>query len=231
MARKPKRDLYHIILINHGKQLRDLFHTNSEVKVNKEFAKMLKENKKVVFPVEWNNEKHVMVGAEYELVIIKGKEQFDSPVSKLRDEYGKFINYESSDEDWVIYDKAPYYIEETFWVYGYHPKLQRKDFSWIFDTFITKDAKNKYMFKSVQVYNNKVLIDCNGKLEMVICKNKKDSIRMYNMMEETSKAKKYKYIAFMGDIVNSKHKTLWINRIQELTHWSRHKIKRPSTRP
>ena len=51
MARKPKRDLYHIILVNHGKQLRDLFHTNSEIKVNKEFAKMLKENKKVVFVV------------------------------------------------------------------------------------------------------------------------------------------------------------------------------------
>jgi hypothetical protein len=51
------------------------------------------------------------------------------------------------------------------------------------------------------------------------------------MIEEKSKAKKYKYITFMGDIVNSKYKTLWINRIQELTHWSRQKIKRGSTRP
>ena len=231
MACKPKKNLYHIILVNHGKQLRDLFFTPSESKVNKEFTKMLNENKKVVFPMMWNNEKHVMVEAEYELVIIKGKEHFDSPVSKLRDGYGKFINYESSDDDWVIYDKAPYYLEESFWVYGYHPKLQRKDFNWIFDSFITKDAKNKYMFKSVQVYNNKVLIDCNGKLEMVICKNKKDAIRMYNMIEELATKKKYKYITFMGDVGASKYVSSWIDRIQELTHWSRQKIKRPSTRP
>ena len=231
MACKPKKNLYHIILVNHGKQLRDLFFTPSESKVNKEFTKMLNENKKVVFPMMWNNEKHVMVEAEYELVIIKGKEHFDSPVSKLRDGYGKFINYESSDDDWVIYDKAPYYLEETFWVYGYHPKLQRKDFNWIFDSFITKDAKNKYMFKSVQVYNNKVLIDCNGKLEMVICKTKQDAIRMYNMIEELATKKKYKYITFMGDIGASKYVSFWIDRIQELTHWDRHKIKRNSTRP
>ena len=231
MACKPKRDFYHIILINHGKQLRDLYHTSSEVKVNKEFSKMLKENKKVVFPMKWNNHQHEMLEAEYELVIIKGKECFDDPISKLRDASGKFVNYESSDEDWIIYDKAPYYIEETFWVYGYHPRLQRKDFTWIFDTFITKDAKNKYMFKSVQVYNNKLLIDCNGKLEMVICKTKQDAIRMYNMIEELATKKKYKYITFMGDVGASKYVSSWIDRIQELTHWDRVKIKRSSTRP
>ena len=230
MARKPKRDLYHIILVNHGKQLRDLFHTNSEIKVNKEFAKMLKENKKVVFPIEWNNEQHVMIGAEYELVIIKGKEHFDNPVSKLRDEYGKFINYESSDEDWIIYDKAPYYIEETFWVYGYHPRLQRKTFMWIFENFILKDSNNKYMFKNVVVYNNKLLVECDGKLEMVMCKNKSDCIRLYNMIEEFAKKNKCKYILFMGNIAHSKYKEDWIQKIKDLTHWNDQKVRRLSTR-
>lgn len=231
MACKPKKNLYHIILINHGKMLRDLYFTPSESKVNKKFSAMLKENKNVVFPLMWNNEKHVMVEAEYELVIIKGKEESDNEVSKIRDEYGKFINYESSDEDWIIYDRAPYYFEETFWVYGYHPKLQRKDFKWIFDNFIDKDSKDKYKFKTVQVYLNKLLVECDGKLEMVMCKNKQDCVRLYNALEKKSGEAKHKYIVYMGDIANSKYKSDWMDKIQELTGWNRKKIKRASTRP
>ena len=231
MARKPKKLIYHIILTNHGKQLSDIYFTHSEERVNKKFASMLKENKKVTFPMRWNNHQHVMRECEYELVIIKGKDEFDKDVSKIKDDYGKYINYQSSDEDWIIYDRAPYNVEETFWVYGYHPRIQRKDFNWIFDNFIAKDAKNKYMFKSVQVFKNKLLIDINGKLEIVICKNKSDCVRLYNKIEEMSTENKFKYIAFMGDVTNSKYKTNWIDRIQQLTHWSKDKINRTSTRP
>ena len=231
MARKPKKLFYHIILTNHGKQLRDLYFTHSEALVNKRFNAMLKENKKVVFPMRYNNHEHVMKECNYELIIIKGKNEFDNNVQKIRDEYGKFINYESSDEDWIIYDRANYDIEETFWVYGYHPRIQRKDFNWIFDTFIEKDAKNKYVFKSVVVYKNKLLIDYNGKLEMVICKNKSDCVRMYNMIEKKSIERKHKNVAYMGDIADSKYKKMWMDRIRELTHWNDKKIERSSTRP
>ena len=192
---------------------------------------MLKENKKVVFPMRWNNHKHVMRECEYELVIIKGKDESDDDVSKIKDDTGKYINYQSSDEDWIIYDRAPYNVEETFWVYGYHPRIQRKDFNWIFDNFIAKDAKNKYMFKSVQVFKNKLLVDINGKLEIVICKNKSDCVRLYNKIEEVSTNRKFKYIAFMGDVTDSKYKSNWVERIQQLTHWTTYKINRTSTRP
>ncbi len=231
MARKPKKLFYHIILTNHGKQLRDLYFTHSEALVNKRFNAMLKENKKVVFPMRYNNHEHVMKECNYELIIIKGKDEFDNDVQKIRDEYGKFIYYESSDEDWIIYDRANYDIEETFWVYGYHPRIQRKDFNWIFDTFIEKDAKNKYVFKSVVVYKNKLLIDYNGKLEMVICKNKSDCVRMYNMIEKRSMERKHKNVAYMGDIADSKYKKMWMDKIRELTHWNDKKIERSSTRP
>ena len=167
-----------------------------------------------------------MIDSEYELVIIKCRDENESLVNKVRTDSGEFIDYATTDEDWIVIDRAPYDIEETFWVYGYHPRLQRKDFNWIFDTFITKDAKNKYMFKSVQVYKNKLLVDCNGKLEMVICKNKQDGIRLYNTIEIEAVKKKLKYIAFMGDITMSKHKKDWLKRIKELTHWSDEKIKR-----
>jgi hypothetical protein len=180
--------------------------------------------------MRFNNEKHIMVESEHELVVLKCKDVFDNDVNKIRDDSGEFINYKTNEDNWIVIDRAPYEIEETFWVYGYHPKLQRKTFMWIFENFILKDSKNKYMFKSVVIYHNKLLVECGGKLEMVLCKTKSDSIRLHNMLEAFAKSKKCKYVMFMGDIANSKYKMDWINKIKNLTHWNSKKIGRRSTR-
>ena len=231
MARRPKKNLYHIILVNHDKMKEDLFWTDSVATVNKEFKKMVEENKSIVFPVRFNNNKTEIIESSYEIMIIKARDKTESRETKVMDEYGKFVNYATNDDDWIIYDRSPYYIEETFWVYGYHPRLQRKDFKWIYDNFISNNSNNKYLFKTVQLFKNKILVECNGKLDMVICKNKQDAIRMYNMIEEWCERDKMKYIGFMGDLSYSKYKSDWITKIQKLTNWTRKKITRMSTRP
>ena len=231
MARRPKKNLYHIILVNHDKMKEDLFWTDSVATVNKEFMTMVEENKSVVFPIKFNNNKTEIIESSYEIMIIKARDKTESRETKVMDEYGKFVNYATNDDDWIIYDRSPYYIEETFWVYGYHPRLQRKDFKWIYDNFISNNSNNKYLFKTVQLFKNKILVECNGKLDMVICKNKQDAIRMYNMIEEWCERDKMKYIGFMGDLSYSRYKSDWITKIQKLTNWTRKKITRMSTRP
>lgn len=231
MARRPKKNFYHIILVNHDKMKEDLFWTDSVATVNKEFKSMVEENKSVVFPVRFNNNKTEIIESSYEIMIIKARDKTESRETKVMDEYGKFVNYATNDDDWIIYDRSPYYIEETFWVYGYHPRLQRKDFKWIYDNFISNNSNNKYLFKTVQLFKNKILFECNGKLDMVICKNKQDAIRMYNMIEEWCERDKMKYVGFMGDLSYSKYKSDWITKIQKLTNWTRKKITRMSTRP
>lgn len=230
MGRRNKVKIYSIIHVNHGRRKSTICSEKTEAKIYKRFNALLKESENVVFPMRYNNEKHVMVESEHELMIIKCKELGDNAVNKIRDDTGKFVNYESSDEDWIIIDRAKYEIEETFWVYGYHPKLQRKTFEWVFDEFIKNGANNKYMFKTVILYFNKILIECNGKLEMVLCKNKQDSIRFYNLLEEWCRKKKLKYVLFMGDIATSTHKSYWIQRIMDLTGWNKKKATRTSTR-
>lgn len=231
MARRPKKNLYHIILVNHDKMKEDLFWTDSVATVNKEFKTMVEENKSVIFPIKFNNNKTEIIESSYEIMIIKARDKTESRETKVMDEYGKFVNYATNDDDWIIYDRSPYYIEETFWVYGYHPRLQRKDFNWIYDNFISNNSNNKYLFKTVQLFKNKILVECNGKLDMVICKNKQDAIRMYNMIEEWCERDKMKYVGFMGDLSYSKYKSDWITKIQKLTNWTRKKITRMSTRP
>ena len=231
MARRPKKNLYHIILVNHDKMKEDLFWTDYVATVNKEFKTMVEENKSVVFPIKFNNNKTEIIESSYEIMIIKARDKTESRETKVMDEYGKFVNYATNDDDWIIYDRSPYYIEETFWVYGYHPRLQRKDFKWIYDNFISNNSNNKYLFKTVQLFKNKILVECNGKLDMVICKNKQDAIRMYNMIEEWCERDKMKYVGFMGDLSYSRYKSDWITKIQKLTNWTRKKITRMSTRP
>lgn len=229
--RKNKKNIYAIVVTNHGRRQYTLYSHSNEEKIFKKFNNILKENKKVIFPMKYNNEQHVMIPSEHEIFIVKCKEENDKNSTKLRDDSGKYINYESAENNWIIIERASFNVEETFFVYGYHPRLQRKTFEWIFNEFISKNAKSKYFFKTVQIYLNKVLIDCNGKLDMVICKNKDDAIRFYNKIEEFCKLKKHKYVLFMGDVGKSKYKKQWIERIEELTHWPRLKILRSSTRP
>lgn len=111
---RNKKKIYSIILTNHGKIKDKLASESTEDKIYKRFNKLLKENKKVVFPMRYNNEKHVMIESEHELYIIKCKELFDNDTNKIKDASGKFVNYETTDENWIVIDRAEYYIEETF---------------------------------------------------------------------------------------------------------------------
>ena len=227
---KPKKFLYHIIITSHGKQMRDIYYTASEAKVYSKFNELIKENSSsVVFPVRYINNKGLMP-SNYELVVIKSRDEKDPSETKIRDEYGRYVSYVSSSEDWIILDRARYEMEETFWVYGFHPQLQRKDFMWIFENYIKKDC-TKYAFKNVMVLWNKLIIDINGSLHMVLCKNKDDSVRLFNQLELFAKKDKLKYIIWAGDVSNSPIKKELYQRLLKLTGWSKAKLFRYSLRP
>lgn len=233
MSLRNKRNIYVIIHTNHGKQLENIVSKPTESQIYKCFNELLKENKKVIFPMRYNNHEHVMIESEHELVIIKCKDHLDKSINKVKDDSGKYVNYETNDENWIVVDRAAYEVEETFWVYGYHPRLQRKTFQWIFDEFVAKNSDDKTMFKTICIYQNKVLFECGNTLNMVLCKTKSDAIRFYNLIESwcQEKKRKYKYIFFLGDLKDSKYKSEWISKIQKLTNWDIIKIRRPSTRP
>lgn len=231
-CRMPKK--YHIITTSLGKQLQDIYSSQFEEYAYQHFTKFIKEsNEKVIFPVRWLRTKdcNTFVPADYKLMIIKKKDLGEDEVRQFRDEYGKFVDYEASNKEWIIIEIGSYDVEEKFWVYGYNPKNDRKDFMFIFDKFIACTANDKLQFKNVVVYKNKVLIDSVTETNMVICKNHSDAIRMYNMLDELCTKKKYKFIIFGGDETSTIHTRDWVDKIIELTGWSYDKIRRNSTRP
>lgn len=227
---KSKKYIYHIIITSNGREIKDIYHSAKETSVYNKFNSLVKKNSEtVVFPVRYINN-NGLKDANYEIVIIKSKDKKDASETKIRDEYGRYVSYVSSSDDWIIVDRAKYDREETFWVYGFHPQLDRKNFTWIFDNYI-KDGCNKSSFKNILVFKNKLIIDTNGKLNIVLCKNRNDCIRLFNQLEEKSIDKKLKYIIWGGDISNSPIKKDIIKRLLEYTGWNYDKLRRNSLRP
>lgn len=228
MSKRPKKNIYHIIETSNGKQIKNVYNCASEVLVNKKFKELIEENKKIRFPVKYINIGK-LVDAHYELFIIKRNDN-DNKQTKLKDENGKIINFQTNDENWVIYDREDYDKEETFWVYGYHPVFQRKDFKWIYDNLISNNNE-KNSLKQILIFRNKLLISTTYELNMILCKNESDCIRLYNELEKEIEKNKIKYVYFVGDGYHSYLKKNWFNKIKELTGWDDLKIRRRNLRP
>lgn len=229
---KKWKEVFQIIITHNNKQVEYIGTFNSEIKALKKFKEMQENNEKVKFPVYYVSGKYIE-SARYEIVIIKKRlNENDPKTTKLRNQHGEFVEHTTTNENWVVFDKSPYFKEETFWVYGYHPLVQRKTFDFICDNILKPLCNNKKNGTTIIVYNNKLIIDSLEKMELVICKNKSDCIRLYNLIESSAKNKKLRYINYGGDWSCSKNgKQTCINKIQHLTNWNLAKIKRTSTKP
>ena len=220
---RPKKNIYTIILTKNGKQIENLGTAPTPQRIYKKFNKFVKESNKVKIPVMWTHQNKCLVPTKYELYIIKYDDTTTEPM-KLRNEFGKFVDYETSNSNWKVYDRVDYNKEETFWVYGYHPLMERKDYNWIVNNYIFNNSEIKSNFKELYVFGNKLIISCNGKINMVLTKFKDDCIRLYNTIVDDCTKRKIKNIMYCGDLQNSIYKHEWINKIEDLTGWDKTKI-------
>lgn len=145
-----------------------------------------------MFPIKYINYNGI-IEAKYELFILKKLDEYTTKDDvSLRNELGEFIKYDTNLDNWQIIDKSNWNIEETFWVNGYDPKFQRKNYQWILDNIIGVDIDSKYSFKNILVYQNKFIVDSDGNIDIVFCKCCNDAIRLYNAIETFCKEKNIK---------------------------------------
>lgn len=224
--------IYHIIITKNNKQVEFVSYHQKISTANAKFFKLKKENEKIIFPMKYINEGRKIQPVEYSLVLIKKREENENKSTLIRNNYGEFVEHETNNDDWIVIDKIPYYKEETFWVYGFHPLIQRKTYDFIYKTLIEPNASKKETFLNVIIYKNKLLLETTNHLDLVICKNKQDCIRLYNKIQEDCIKNKMKYILFNGDWTTSIPKIQSaVSKIKQLTNWNDLKIKRNSTRP
>lgn len=223
---------WRIIITSRRKKLTEVLYCSNKEDALKKYGKILTENKLTVrFPVKYIQLDDCMVESNYEILLMKKNSETNVDEVFLRNEYGQLIPHKTNTKNWVLYQKNPYYLEETFWVYGFHPLYQRKDFNYILNEIVLFNIyKTKYLLKKVMVFRNKLLIENDDDFDIVICKNKNDCIRLYNELEKECVERKIKQIMFFGFVRDVNRKTT-TQKIMEKTGWDKVKVNRDSTKP
>lgn len=157
--KKLKREFCMIALSSHKQVIDILYKSNLQQSAYKKFNEIIDENEKnIIFPVKYISNKNISKGiveSNYEILLLKIKKEGED-VTQLRNEYGQLVNHIIVDNSqWIIMDKHIYYKEESFWVYGFNPKTQRKDFNYILNEIVLAHNNDKNYFKRIMIFKNK----------------------------------------------------------------------------
>jgi hypothetical protein len=232
-ALKKLEPSWKIVLVNRKKLITDVLYTRDKDQAIQKFNKILFDNNSNIrLPKKTIVAMHEIYPADYELLLLKGRKDSDPEKILHRNDIGQFEEVKTNNPKWIIYIKEPFLFEETFWVYGYHPRRDRKDYNFILNNILYNNlSKTGAIQKKVILYYNKIVIeDDNENIEIITCKTADESIRLYNEMEKESNLNKIKTIFWAG-FAKGDNKLSTINKIQKKTNWDLRKIRRTSTRP
>lgn len=218
---------YKIISCLNGKQNKFIGSYRTSEEAYNVFESLKKEDEKVIFPTLVRGDDFLENSIDEYILIEKN----DCENNKLRNEYGKLVEQILNIDGWIILDKFRYKIEETFWVFGYDNRSDRKTFLWIYENLVYNVVEYIYDYKRILTYKNKVVIKHdNGHIDLIFTKSPSDAIRFYNKLEEWVKKDKIKQILFIGDYSSISEKRQKLeDDLVKLTGWSKLKIQMKGT--
>jgi hypothetical protein len=217
---------YRIILTKNGKYKKTLHKCKKETTSYANFNKIKIENN-VYFEKKYINCNSI-IPVEYKIYVVKDYEETDEP-RLVRNKVGKLVYENPLFGIWTVLHDSLYKVEETFWVYGYDKRNDRKTIKDIIGLLV-KGMNNPKKVKQIVVVNNKLLIHVEDQLDMVICKCKSDAQRLHHALSDAASSNKIKNLLFMGT-ANKKMCGDYYQIIHKHTGWDYTKIWRTTTRP
>lgn len=223
-GRKPLPPFsYKIVSCKNGKQNKLIGKYRSVEDAYDVFNKLKESDKGVIFPRSssgWD----VLKSSIDEYVLVARDEKKDT--SMLRNEYGVIVEHKTNKDGWIVLDKFRYSVEESFWVWGYSNKRDRKTFMWVFENLLLNAFVNAYEYKRVCTFKNKVIIKSDdGYMDIIFCKSMSDAVKFYNLLEKYTKKNKLKRVLFIGDFSKiSKQRKKLEEELIEFTGLSKGKI-------
>jgi len=217
--------IYRVILVANGKYKKTLHRCKTKETAFMNYH-LLKEKNKVFYPRKFLNNNGI-IPVKYQICVSKPTEEGDT-FRLLRDEYGKTYT-EKPLGDWTILASDDYEIEETFWIYGYDPKINRPTITEVVKKLMV-GAHAKKMVKQIIVVYNKLIIHNEDQFDMVICKNTEDAQRLHHTLAKIAKKQKIKSLLFMGTSSDVMVSRMYDEIVLE-TGWDIKKVRRTTTRP
>ena len=218
--------VYRVILLANGEYKKTLYRCRTKESVFLKYHSLKEENKNVMFPKKFLNGNSIK-SVNYEIGITKINEEGDN-FRTLRDNLGKLYT-EPKLGDWTILITSEYFIEETFWIYGFDKKINRPTIKDIVKKIMI-GAHSKKKVKQIIVVHNKLIIYDEEQFDMVICKNLLEAQRLHHTLAKIVKKQKIKSLLFMGTCSKAMIGRYY-DLIHEKTGWAYTKIYRTSTRP
>ena len=226
---ESKQYNFKIVSCHNGRQDKYIGIYRTEEDAYSELHRLMEASNNVVFPQQ-NTSLKTIINSEYTYLLLERNRYGDKKNAKLKNRIGKLVEQSTNSKQWVIVDKEFYNIEETFWIFGKHPKDDRKSYKYVL-SMLTSGLDSKYDFKRVILYKNKVIFkDDESSYDIVFCKNINDSIRLYNKLREDTISLKLKNAYFMGSYneISEKRRNLE-KELMEYTGWTKRKIQKSTT--
>jgi len=222
---------YSIYITKNRKKVRYVGSSWWKTDAYKIFSNAIEKNReKTKFPktvyTNRKNGKHEAKEVKYEILLVKKTDEGEETVSSLRNEEGKFV--ENVITDWdnhVIVDKDEWFVEETFGIYGYHPRKDKKTYTFILNNLLLSNEDIGDEMRRIMVYKNKVIVEYLEDFDFITCYDNDQAKKLYDMLEKDVEKLKKKYIVFMGETFSEK----WIDKLEDKTGWNRQSILHKTT--
>lgn len=212
---------FHVFIARNGRRIKKLGIFKWKSSAYEAYNSAVEENEKnVKFPVYYEcsssggHFKHKRV--IYEIILAQRVFDDDEAITQFRDGSGRFLNVTivCNDARYKILAKQEWRVDESFYVYGYHPKRGRKNFDFILNEIVLKNLDRENS-RRIFVYKNKLFVQYDSDFDFVVCKNNAEALRLYDTLEKWVKSE---YVMFTGQL--SDELRVWIlNQLYEKTGW------------
>lgn len=220
---------YRVILTRNGKFKKTVKKYKTKKFAFNTYWELKEESDQVMFPKKYINYDKI-TKVEYELFIVKDREEKDED-RVVRNEMGRLVKEKPLFGKYTILHRTPYYMEETFWVYGYDKNKERKTIQDIIPILMKGLNTNSKMIRNVITVHNKLIIYDENIFEMVICKCLEDSQRVQQKLRDAAiENRLHKKILFLGT-ASKKTTSDMYEMIVEETGWPIEKVRRRKTKP
>ncbi len=208
----------------YGKYNIILFHNNNKKKLikkyttlnnaEKKFKQLINENKKIIFSKKYQNHDE----CNYYLGLITSENVIQKSLY-LKDDLGRNIPVNINNSSYVFLNIEDYKIEELIYDWQVEKKIN-------LGTFIEKYTNNKDL-KNIFVLNNKICVQKDDIFNLFSLKNKEDSDRFLEVLENYFRDNGRSDAIFVRDTSSAQRK--WIYRILEERGFDKKRLYRLKT--